>query len=124
MFGAVSLTKNADIVQYKYSGYGIGFDRKEEFSFGDGVGRKCIIFGADMSSSSHANNKQNNILILGKDFVQGINGTTIYAEKLYSINFTRNNKNFVSACIIMEQTVIYLLMVHKSINLKQKTLRL
>ena len=28
MFGAVSLTKNADIDQYKYSGYGIGFDSR------------------------------------------------------------------------------------------------
>ena len=47
-----------------------------------------------MSSSSHANNKKNNILFLGKDFIQGINGTTIYAKKLYSIKFTENNKNF------------------------------
>ena len=94
LFGAVSLTKNADIDQCKYSGYGIGFDRKEEFSFGKGFGRNYIILGAGMSSSSHANNKKNNILILGKDFVQGINGTTIYAEKLYSINFTENNKKF------------------------------
>ena len=38
--------------------------------------------------------KNNNILVLGKDFVQGINGTTIYAEKLYSINFIENNKKF------------------------------
>ena len=45
-------------------------------------------------SSSHANDKKNNILVLGKDFAQGINGTTIYAGKLYSINFTENNKNF------------------------------
>ena len=28
LFGAVSLTKHADIDQHKYSGYGIGFDRK------------------------------------------------------------------------------------------------
>ena len=28
LFGAVSLTKNADIEKYKYSGYGIGFDRR------------------------------------------------------------------------------------------------
>ena len=82
MFGAVSLTKNADIDQYKYSGYGIGFDRHGEFSFGNGLGRNCIIFGPNLSSSSHANNKKNNILVLGKDFVQGINGTTIYAEKI------------------------------------------
>ena len=95
LFGAVSLTKKADIDQYKYSGYGIGFDRKWEFSFGsEGFGRNCIIFGADLSSSSHANNRKNRILVLSKDFVQGINGTTIYAEKLYSINFTENDKKF------------------------------
>ena len=28
LFGAVSLTKHADIDLYKYSGYGIGIDRK------------------------------------------------------------------------------------------------
>ena len=124
MFGAVSLIKNADIDKYKYSGYGIGFDREGEFSFGNGFGRNCIIFEADLSSSLHANNKKNNVLVLGKDFVQGINGTTIYAEKLYSFNFTENNKKFCSTYIIMEQTVIYLLMVQKSIYLKQKILRL
>ena len=43
LFGAVNLTKNADIDQYKYSGYGIGFDRKGEFSFGNRFGRNCII---------------------------------------------------------------------------------
>ena len=45
-----------------------------------------------MSSSVHANNKTKNILVLGKDFVQGLDNTTIYEEKLYSINFTANNK--------------------------------
>ena len=94
LFGAVSLTKNADIDKYKYSGYGIGFDRHGESSFGNGLGKNCIIFGADLSSSLHANNQKNNILVLGKDFVQGINGTTIYAEKSYKINFTEKNKKF------------------------------
>ena len=47
-----------------------------------------------MSSSVHANNKVNNILVLGKDFVQGINGTTIYAEKTYLINFTKSKARF------------------------------
>ena len=37
---------------------------------------------------------KNNILVLGKDLVQGISDTTIYEEKLYSINFTENNKKF------------------------------
>ena len=31
------LTKNANINRYKYSGYGIGFDRHKSFSFGNGV---------------------------------------------------------------------------------------
>ena len=47
-----------------------------------------------MSSSSHANNKKNNILVLAEDFLQGINGTAIYAETLYSVNFTGNNIKF------------------------------
>ena len=32
LFGGVSLTKNADIDKYKYSGYGTGLDRHESFS--------------------------------------------------------------------------------------------
>ena len=97
MFGAVSLTTHVDIDQYKYSGYGIGFDRKGEFSFGNGFGRNCIILGAEMSSSVHANNKTKNILVLGKVFVQGLDNTTIYAEKLYSIIFIESNKRFCSS---------------------------
>ena len=90
MFGAVKLTKSNDIDKYKYSGYGIGFDSGGTFSFPNGsFGENVIILGADMSSSVHANNKINNILVLGKGFIQGINNTTIYAEETYSINFTK-----------------------------------
>ena len=45
-----------------------------------------------MSSSVHANNKTRNILVLGKDIKQGSETTAIYAEKLYSVNFTENKK--------------------------------
>ena len=83
----MNLTKHVDIDQYKYSGYGIRFDRRGEFSFGDG-------FGADMSSSVHANNKRRSILVLGKYFTQGLDNTTNYAEKLYSIDFTKINTKF------------------------------
>ena len=52
MFGAVKLTKNADIDKYKYSGYGIGFDGKEFYSHpSGGTGRNVIIFGTDVTSS-------------------------------------------------------------------------
>ena len=51
LFGAVTLTKNADIEKYGYSGYGIGFDRRSGFSFpGIGFGQNELIFGVDMSS--------------------------------------------------------------------------
>ena len=93
LFGAVKLTKNADIDKYKYSGYGIEFDSKGSFSDpSGGFGKNVIIFGADMSSSAHANNKTRSILVLGKDFIQRIDGTTIYAEKMYLTNFTGANK--------------------------------
>ena len=48
-----------------------------------------------MSFSSHSTNKANNIYELGKDFIQGINGRTIYAEKVYKTNFTEPYKKFV-----------------------------
>ena len=64
----------------------------EKDSFHLAVMDLVIILGVDMSGSVHANNKTKNILFLGKDFTQGLNNTAIYAEKLYSINFTEKNK--------------------------------
>ena len=50
LLGAVSLTKNADIDKYKYSGYEIGFDRLGFYALPSGrTGRNVIIFGVDMS---------------------------------------------------------------------------
>ena len=93
LFVAVKSTKNADIDKYKYSGYGIGFDSRGSFSRSSGrYGENVIIFGADMSSSAHANDKTRNTLALGKDFIQGIENTAIYAEKIYSTNLTAANK--------------------------------
>ena len=58
LFGAVKLTKNADIDEYKFSGYGIGFYSRGSFSHpSGGYGRNVVIFEADLSSSTHANNK-------------------------------------------------------------------
>ena len=48
-----------------------------------------------MSFSSHSNNRSNSIYVLGKDFIQGINGTTISAEKKYKTDFTKQDKKFV-----------------------------
>ena len=54
-----------------------------------------LILGVHESSLLHSNNKANNIYVMGKGFVQGINNRTLYAEKVCSQNFTHPNKKFV-----------------------------
>ena len=94
LYGAVTLTKNVDIEKYGYAGYGIGFDRRSSFSFpGGGFGLNVLSFGADMSSSAHIDNKKKDILVLGKEPIQGLE-STLAAEKMYLINFTLTKKRF------------------------------
>ena len=66
LFGAVTLTKNADIDKYGYSDYGIRFDRRGDFFCPNGgYGQNVLIFGAVLlciklciSSSPHIDNKK------------------------------------------------------------------
>ena len=96
LFGSIQITKNADTSKYKYKGYGICFDEGGTFGIGNITnGKNVLIFGVHESSLTHANNKANNIFVMGDGFVQGINDTTLYAEKIYSQNFTQPNKKFV-----------------------------
>ena len=61
---------------HRYSVYGIGFDWRSSFSFpGGGFGQNVLLFGVDMSSSSHIDNKKKNILVLGKGTTQGLENT-------------------------------------------------
>ena len=60
------MTKNADFDKYKYSGYGIGFDRKGKFSVGNRFARICILFGVDMISSVYVDSEKKDILILSE----------------------------------------------------------
>ena len=84
LFGAIEITKDVDTSKYNYSGYGIGFDAKGSFSHPKGGDAKTIItFGPDLSSSIHANNRKNNILVLGKDFIQGIMAQLFIQKDLY-----------------------------------------
>ena len=124
LFGAVTLTKNTDIDRYGYSSYWIGFDRRGSFSFPGGeYGQNVLIFGVDMSSSAHIDNKKKDILVLGIGPTQGLEHT-LTGENMYSINFTVTKRNFVWGCITMEQIVICLNMAQKFTNLKQKILKL
>ena len=58
------------------------------------TGQNVMIFGADMSFSVHANTNTKFFLILGEGFSQGLEDATLYAEKMYSINFTAVKKKF------------------------------
>ena len=91
LFGAVEITKNADTSKYNCKGYEGGTFSKGNINNGQNV----LIFGVHESSLVHANNKANNIYVMGDLFVQGINDTTLYAEKVYSQNFTQTSKKFV-----------------------------
>ena len=55
---------------------------KETFSFPIGeFGKNVMISGANMSSSVHLKKKKNNILIIGEGPTQGLDDTTLTAEK-------------------------------------------
>ena len=61
------------------------------------MGKNVIIFGADIRSSVHADNKWKDILIVGKGPAQGLDDTTLKAETKYRINFTQSNRKTVSS---------------------------
>ena len=100
LFDAVKITRKRNTSIFKYVGYGIFFDEGSNFSFGNRINTKnVIILGCAATNSLHANNKKNNIIVLGKDFIQGLatdgSRNTIYADKIYMTNMTEPNKRFV-----------------------------
>ena len=104
LFGAMQITKNAtDYHKNNCKGYGICFDERSELGHTITEGghahttdaRNVLIFGADMTFSIHATNRANHIYLMGTGLTQGINDTTIYAEKNFYRNVTDFGKKFV-----------------------------
>ena len=54
-----------------------------------------FFFGADMISSEHIDNKNEDVLILGEGPIQELDYTTLTAEAKYPINFTEPRERFV-----------------------------
>ena len=65
----------------------------QRFISSGGFGRNFLIFGVDMSSSAQIDNKEKDILVLGKGPSRGLEHT-LTAEKMYPINFTVTTKKF------------------------------
>ena len=57
------MAKNSDPDKYVFRGYGIGFNSRLDFPLFDGS-MGVIIFGVNMSSSVHIDNKTKDIWIL------------------------------------------------------------
>ena len=59
------------------------------------MGENVISFGAELSSSVHVDNKNKDILILGKRTPLELDDTRLTAEAKYPINFIQSAKRFV-----------------------------
>ena len=81
LFGAVTLTKNADIEKYGYSG------------ILDLIENQASHFLVVDLVKIYFDNKEKNILVLGKRQTQGLEHT-LAAEKMCSISFTVTKKKF------------------------------
>ena len=81
LFGATSIVNNSNKEKWMYSGYGIAFGGSGSWNFGNDFAENTVIFGVDNSSSPHADNLNNNFLVLGEGDTFGINGSFGAPEK-------------------------------------------
>ena len=124
LFGVVKLTKNANPNKCTYSGYETGFDSRSLFSISNfDWGKNAIIFGVDMSLSLHANNKNKNIVILGKGQTKGLDNTSLTAEAEHSLNFSRSGRKFCLSLHYNGSNIFLFVNATKNIKLKQKILK-
>ena len=108
LFGVENIMKNNDKEKYVHSRYGIAFDGKSEWSFGNDLAKNFIAFTVDNISSSHTDNLKNGFLILGEDPTFDINRRCGASEKNMILILVKQRQNFVWVCIIIVTIVIYL----------------
>ena len=108
-FGAVKLSNNADPDEHSSSGYDNGFDARGSFLLFDGSRldkkRKNICYRYELICA--IDNTKNDIMILCKVPTDGLDDTTLIAEKEYYINFTQQQKQLSFAVYWVEQLHIY-----------------
>ena len=82
LFGAIKLTKNVDHEKYAYSGYGIGFNARSQFSLRDGSYDKIVVvYGVYNRSFVH--------IVKQKYLSSWWKTNTAEAEVKYSFDFTK-----------------------------------
>ena len=106
MLGATGIIKNSDKETYLYSGYGTALNGKGEWSFGNDYARNVVIFGVDISSSSHTDNQKNEFSILDEGDTFGISGSFGAPEKNSVLILVKQEQNFAYVFITMVIIVI------------------
>ena len=94
LYGATSVVRNSNKEKWIYSDYGTTSDETGSWSFNNNFARNIIIFGVNNISSSHADNRKNNFLVLCDGPTFGINGSFGSPGKKFSINFSKSNTKF------------------------------
>ena len=97
LLGVTTIIKTSDKEGLVCSGHGIAFDRKSRWNYGNDFARNIVIFGVDNSSSSHADNRKNNFLVLGEGPTYGITGSFDSPEKKFRINFKKSKVKILLA---------------------------
>ena len=89
--GTVNLAKYAYKNEYKYSGYGVGFNNNGIFpEFNGRFGKNNNFWSRyELCCACQHVNKRENILIFGKRPTDRSDDTTLTAEKEHLINFYR-----------------------------------
>ena len=100
LFGAMKLNQNIDSGKYSCSGYDIGFDSQLLFLVSNfGFGKTDISFCVDISSSTHTDNREIDILVLVEGPTQYLDDVTKIVEFKYSINFTSSEKKLFKSAL-------------------------
>ena len=94
LFGATNIAKNSDKSKWVYSGYGVAFDGKGKWNFGNNSAGNVVIFGAGNSLSSHTNNCQVNFLLLSEGVTSGINESSGATKKNLVLFLVKKRRNF------------------------------
>ena len=89
LLGATSIVKNSDKEIYLCSGYKTTFDEKSECSFNNCTARNVVIFVVGYSSSSHADNLNNNFLVLGEGDTLVLMEALVHQKKLLVLTLVK-----------------------------------
>ena len=120
LFRIVKLTKSVNLDKYGYSGNGIGFEVRSEFSWRGSEWGKNVIFGVDNSFSMYVGNRNKKILILGESPTQRLDGSIKTAEVKCSINFKLLGKGFLPSSHYNENNSFLLVKTIKVCQSKPK----